>query len=85
MRLDHYRYGVKPTDIVVDHVLLILTVVVCLGSWKRRYPNIPHRHTQHNDAHIRQRGTGRETSALHPRRNETELRKRPKKLLTKKK
>ena len=84
MRLDHYRYWVKPTDFVVDHVLVILNVVVSLlGSWKRRYPNIPHRHTQHNDTHCGQRGKEIKTSALHPSRNETELRNRPKKLSTK--
>ena len=83
MRLDHYRYWVKPTDFVVDHVLVILNVVVCLGSWKRRYPNIQQRHTQHNDTHIGQRGNEIKTSALHPSRNETELRNRPKKLSTK--
>jgi hypothetical protein len=64
---------------------VILNVVVCLESWKRRYPNIQHRHKQHNDTHIGQRGKEIKTSALHPSRDETELRNRPKKLSTKKK
>jgi hypothetical protein len=71
MILDHYRYWVKPTDFVVDHVLVILNVVVCLGSWKRRYPNIQQRHTQHNDTHIGQRGKEIKTfrTASKPQRN----------------